>query len=100
MSLLDAKRTTFAEFSLHETAYRIKQENIERNMAMQAWMNQTVQATKGKGRNARSAYKAFDDFYNSKECFEAIFNPPKPKKKKRLSLADRNRLLNQKRGGN
>lgn len=100
MSLIEAKRTTLAEFSLFETAYRIKQENIERNMAMQAWMNQTVQATKGKGKNTRSAYKTFNDFYNSEERFEAIFIPPQQKEEKRLSLADRNRLLNRKKGGN
>ena len=85
---------------MYEKAYRIKQENIERNIALQAWMNQAVQATKGKGKNVRSLYRNFDEFYNAKTQFESIFRPNRPKKK-RLSLADKNRLLNQrKRGGN
>lgn len=78
-------------------AYLIQQEDLRYHSAIQAWFNQTVQATKGKGKSARSAYKTFDDFYNHKDEFEKIFNKEEVKQvnNKRLSLADRNRRLNQ-----
>lgn len=78
-------------------AYLIQQEDLRYHSAIQAWFNQTVQATKGKGKSARSAYKTFDDFYNHKDEFDKIFNKKEVKQvnNKRLSLADRNRRLNQ-----
>lgn len=77
-------------------AYLIQQEDMRYHSAIQAWFNQTVQATKGKGKSARSAYKTFDDFYNHKNEFDKIFSKNEVKQEnKRLSLADRNRRLNQ-----
>lgn len=77
-------------------AYLIQQEDRRYNSAIQAWFNQTVQATKGSGKSARSAYRTFDDFYNHKNEFDKIFSKEEVKpKNERLSLADRNRRLNQ-----
>ena len=77
-------------------AYLIQQEDRRYNSAIQAWFNQTVQATKGKGKSAKSAYRTFDDFYNHKNEFDKIFKKDEVKpNNKRLSLADRNRRLNQ-----
>lgn len=97
MTFLEASRTTLEEFEIYNTAYLIKQEDMRYHSAIQAWFNQTVQATKGKGKSARSAYKTFDDFYNHKDEFDKIFNKEEVKQvnNKRLSLADRNRRLNQ-----
>ena len=70
---------------------------------MQAWLNQSVQATKKRGKTTVSAYKDFDEFYNSEEQFNRIFESSKEKEKpKVLSLADRNRILSKsrKKGGN
>lgn len=96
MTFLEASRTTLEEFEIYNKAYLIQQEDMRYHSAIQAWFNQTVQATKGKGKSARSAYRTFDDFYNHKEEFDKIFkkNEVKPNNK-RLSLADRNRRLNQ-----
>lgn len=97
MTFLEASRTTLEEFEIYNMAYLIQQENMRYHSAIQAWFNQTVQATKGKGKSARSAYKTFDDFYNHKDEFDKIFNREEVKQvnNKRLSLADRNRRLNQ-----
>nr|DAR65594.1 MAG TPA: hypothetical protein [Caudoviricetes sp.] len=97
MTFQEASRTTLEEFEIYNTAYLIKQEDMRYHSAIQAWFNQTVQATKGKGKSARSAYKTFDDFYNHKDEFDKIFNKEEVKQvnNKRLSLADRNRRLNQ-----
>lgn len=97
MTFLEASRTTLEEFEIYNMAYLIQQEDMRYHSAIQAWFNQTVQATKGKGKSARSAYKTFDDFYNHKDEFDKIFNKKEVKQvnNKRLSLADRNRRLNQ-----
>ena len=97
MTFQEASRTTLEEFEIYNTAYLIQQEDRRYNSAIQAWFNQTVQATKGKGKSARSAYRTFDDFYNHKDEFDKIFNKEQVKQvnNKRLSLADRNRRLNQ-----
>ncbi len=47
---------------------------------IQAWFNQSVKATKGKGKQARSAYRKFEDFYNHKEEFDKLFEPVQPVK--------------------
>lgn len=96
MTFLEASRTTLEEFEIYNMAYLIQQEDMRYHSAIQAWFNQTVQATKGKGKSARSAYKTFDDFYNHKDEFDKIFKKDDVKpNNKRLSLADRNRRLNQ-----
>ena len=97
MTFQEALRTTLEEFEIYNTAYLIQQEDMRYHSAIQAWFNQTVQSTKGKGKSARSAYKTFDDFYNHKDEFDKIFNKEEVKQvnNKRLSLADRNRRLNQ-----
>ena len=97
MTFKEASRTTLEEFEIYNTAFLIQQEDRRYNSAIQAWFNQTVQATKGKGKSARSAYRTFDDFYNHKDEFDKIFNKEEVKQvnNKRLSLADRNRRLNQ-----
>lgn len=96
MTFQEASRTTLEEFEIYNTAYFIKQEDLRYHSAIQAWFNQTVQATKGKGKSAKSAYRTFDDFYNHKNEFDKIFKRDEIKpNNKRLSLADRNRRLNQ-----
>lgn len=97
MTFLEASRTTLEEFEIYNMAYLIQQEDMRYHSAIQAWFNQTVQATKGKGKSTKSAYKTFDDFYNHKDEFDKIFNKEQVKQvnNKRLSLADRNRRLNQ-----
>lgn len=96
MTFLEASQTTLEEFEIYNLAYLIQQEDLRYHSAIQAWFNQTVQATKGKGKRAKSAYRTFDDFYNHKNEFDKIFKKDEVKpNNKRLSLADRNRRLNQ-----
>ena len=97
MTFKEASRTTLEEFEISNTAYLIQQEDRRYHSAIQAGFNQTVQATKGKGKSARSAFKTFDDFYNHKDEFDKIFKKDDvgQVKQKKMSLADRNRRLNQ-----
>ncbi|AWX97026.1 hypothetical protein BKM67_02895 [Streptococcus suis] len=94
MTYIEAANTTLEEFYIYNTAYAIQQEDKRHLAAIQAWFNQSVKATKGKGKQARSAYRKFEDFYNHKEEFDKLFESVQPVKKT-LSLADKNRLLNQ-----
>lgn len=62
--------------------------------AKSAWFNQTVQATKGKGKNTRSIYKKFKDFYDwEKEIFN-VFNPEEIEQSQH-TIADINELMNE-----
>ena len=98
MSYVEAARTTLVEFEVYNTAYAIKQEDIRFNAAIQAWYNQTVQATKGK--SVRSAYRTFNEFYDHEKEFSKIFKPEDTASRSRaLSLADKNRIINQQKKG-
>ena len=80
MTFLEASRTTLEEFQIYNMAYLIQQEDKRYNAAIQAWFNQTVQ-----------------------DEFEKIFKKEDAKqvKTQKMSLADKNRRLNQiGKGGN
>ena len=62
--------------------------------AKSAWFNQTVQATKGKGKNTRSIYKKFEDFYDWEQEIFNVFNPEKIEQSQH-SIADINELMNE-----
>ena len=102
MTLTEAKRCTPVDFQIYSIAHEIKQEERTRMIALQAWMNQSVQGTKKVGKSFRSVYKSFEDFYNINDQFERIFNDSHekqgvklPAKERTLSLADKNKIINQ-----
>lgn len=84
-----AGKVTIWQFELYAEARHKQQDELNRRMATQAWLGQAVQATR---KNGKSVYEGFEDFYNK------MFKSDKPDKRK-LSLAERNYLLNKKRGG-
>lgn len=105
VSYLEACRMTYYEFSLRMLAYDIKQMKEVEKISLQAWRNQQAKATKitGSGKNKKeiSIYKDFNDFYNSKQSFNNIIygETESQVNRKKLSLADRNRLLNKRKEG-
>ena len=74
-------------------AHQVKQQGDQLTASYQAWQNQTAQATKGSGKNIRSAYNSFRDFYDQEKEFRNIF-VPHSNKKRRLSMAEMNRRIN------
>ena len=94
----ETKAMTLHEFGLYGLAYQVKKQDMRLDASYQAWQNQNVQATKGKGKNAKSVYKSFNDFYDADKNFESIFVTKTQEKKRRLSMAERNRRLNKNRG--
>lgn len=93
MSLKEAQRVTIAEWDYYQKAHRVRQQENERLRALQAWFNQTVQATTGSGRSQRPLYKTFTDFYDNNKQFETIFidEYSRPQKTK---IMDKNSILN------
>lgn len=64
-------------------------------MAENAWLSQAAKATKGKGKNIRSAYKDFTDFFDWDREIRNVLNPNPTNRKRRLDrMAEVNRLMN------
>lgn len=102
MTLLEARRCSPVEFQVYNKAHLIRTEEKTRMLAMQAWLNQSVQATKKSGKKQVPAYKKFDEFYNVDKHFNDLFEVNSQKvKSKTLTSADKNRILSRsrKRGG-
>lgn len=94
MSLLEAKRCTPADFEIYKLARRVKRQQEHETLALQAWFNQSVQATKKQGKKHIPKYKSFNEFYDSEEMFYSIFHPDYKKPKQNITLADLNRRIN------
>lgn len=54
---------TFVEYQLRLEAYQLKKVEQQENLALQAWMNQAVQATTG-GKKPKPKFKTFIDFFD------------------------------------
>lgn len=93
MSYREAAETTLVEFRVYNMAYAIQQEEARYQSAIQAWFNQAVKATKGKGKQTKSAYRNFEDFYDHKKEFDRLFMP-RTGQQRALSMAEKNRLMN------
>lgn len=63
---------TLPEYQLAMEAYAIKRTLKREDIALQAWFNQTVQATKGSDKHPKPMYKKFDEFYNVSEQEDEI----------------------------
>ena len=63
---------SFADYELGMEAYSIKKALDREDLALQAWMNQTVQATKGSDKHPQPMYKKFEDFYDAREMEDSI----------------------------
>ncbi len=95
LSPVEAGRTTLKEFDIYALSYSLKMQEWRYRASFLAWQNQAVQATKGKGKNVRPAFKKFEDFYDYTKDFEQVFDPPEPTESKSSeSLADLNMKLN------
>lgn len=63
---------TLPDYWLGMEAYSIKKTLDREDLALQAWMNQTVQATKGSDKHPQPAYKSFEDFYDAEKMEDQI----------------------------
>lgn len=70
--MYEIETMTLPEYQLAMEAYVIKQTLRREDIAMQAWFNQTVQATKGSDKHPKPRYKNFKEFYNTEEQEDEI----------------------------
>lgn len=70
--MYEIETMTLPEYQLAMEAYAIKQTLRREEIAMQAWFNQTVQATKGSDKHPKPRYKNFKEFYNTEEQEDEI----------------------------
>lgn len=75
---------TLNEYYLRLEAHELQRNEKREDMALQAWFNQTVQATTGK-KNPKPKYKKFDKFFDRESKdeeirarFEYDFEPTRP----------------------
>lgn len=66
-------KMTLREYYLRLEAYQLSELNEREKIAIQAWFNQTVQATTGK-KNPKPKYRKFSQFFDRKEQELAIRN--------------------------
>ena len=62
----------FKEYQLRLEAYRIKQVEEERQLAVQAWFNHNVQATKGSAKHPKPMFKDFKDFFDAQSQIDEV----------------------------
>lgn len=101
LSILEAERLSNREFAILLKAQQVKEKDIERRLAVQSWYNQTVKGTKQRGKKQVPLFEKFSDFYDVEEEFYSLFIEKKEsvKEKRKLSMADRNRLLQERKKG-
>lgn len=84
---------TLSEYQIRMEAYQLSKVEEDFRIAKQAWYNQIVQNVDG---NGKPQFKSFNDFYDLqanidavRSTFEADYQAPKKKQKKRDILLER-----------
>lgn len=73
------------EYEARMHAYTLSQVDKERDMHMQAWLNQQVTATKGK--DAKPAYRKFEDFFDYDKRIKELTGKKVNNRDKRMAQA-------------
>lgn len=94
MNLREARRSLPKDFPILLKSYDIASQEKEYYISLQAWQSQAVQATTGSGKNTKSKYRNFNDFYDNRARFNSALGRQEPEEENKLTLADRNRIIN------
>ncbi|MCP8876509.1 hypothetical protein LOX59_00230 [Latilactobacillus curvatus] len=62
---------TMVEYQLRLEAYQLKKAEQQESIALQAWMNQAVQATTG-GKKPRPKFKSFTEFFDRQSEIDRV----------------------------
>jgi hypothetical protein len=65
-------KMSLEEYFLRSEAYQVEQVDDKERIAIQAWLNQAVQATKGSSKYPKPYFNKFSDFYNSTQYINEI----------------------------
>ena len=71
-NISDIEDMGLAEYSLRMEAALLKQANREREIALQAFLNQSVQETKGSEKHPVPKYTRFSDFFDYGEAVDNV----------------------------
>lgn len=63
---------TLVEYSVRMEAYRLKEVKRQEEIAMQAFMNQAVKATKGSKSHPRPLYRKFEQFFDTQQMIDDV----------------------------
>ena len=58
---------TLAEYQLRMEAYSLQQIKIQERLHLQAFLNKTVQATKGSKKHPKPYYEKFEQFFDAQK---------------------------------
>lgn len=80
--MYEIETMTISEYYTRLEAYQLKQVDIQKNLALQSWFNQTVQATTGSSKNPKPKYSTFEKFFDAlsqenkiKSTFDPDYKP-------------------------
>ena len=71
-NISDIEDMGIAEYQLRMEAYQLKRVGQERDIALQAFLNQSVQATKGSEKHPVPKYKKFSQFFDYDKFVDEI----------------------------
>lgn len=69
---------TISEYYTRLEAYQLKQVDVQKNLALQSWFNQSVQATTGSAKNPKPKYSKFEKFFDApteENKIKSMFDP-------------------------
>ena len=69
---------TVAEYQLRMEAYSLQQIKIQERLHLQAFLNQTVQATKGSKKHPKPYYEKFEQFFDAQKMVDKVRSAYEP----------------------
>ena len=79
-------RITLKQYMLMTRAMMLRLEDKERDLHVQAWLNQQVKATKQQGKKTLPYFRSFDEFYQSEQQKDTPENKQKTAEQEHLKL--------------
>lgn len=92
----DIERMTLNEYQLRMEAYQLQKVDRQEELALQAWFNQSVKATKGKGKHQKPYYTKFTELYNAEEQKDKVrqmFEPDYTPQTQKVTHKSRQKIL-------
>lgn len=82
----EAHAMTVFEYSLRMKAYSLKRVDKDRDIHLQAFMNQVAKSTKSKGKKQVPVYKDFKDLYDHEKIERKVLYPNEEQTNNIISL--------------
>ena len=92
----DIERMTLNEYQLRMEAYQLQKVDRQEELALQAWFNKSVKATKGKGKHQKPYYAKFTDLYDAEEHKDKVrkmFEPDYIPQTQKITHKSRQKIL-------